>query len=197
MSLPDAKVHPVCAWFADRPQAWRDAVCWATLDLSSAYRVVFDTMLPGAVQVADPYHVVHLANVALDECRHRVQNETLGHRGRKDDPLYRCRRRLVMAREQLTVDDHERLVGLLRAGDPRQEVWFAWNANYPAFGAGVKRSPGRLALVGVGGGVVRGCRSRVGVGRLLRSSHVDRRRRGVVGCRRAVPGWPGGTRGLL
>ena len=39
-----------------------------------------------------------LANTALDECRRRVQNETLGHRGRKTDPLYRCRRRLVMAR---------------------------------------------------------------------------------------------------
>ena len=34
----------------------------------------------------------HVANSKLDECRRRVQNETLGHRGRKDDPLYRCRR---------------------------------------------------------------------------------------------------------
>ena len=50
------------------PTGWCDGVRWATLDLSSAYRVVFDTMLPDAVQVADPYHVVHLANVALDEC---------------------------------------------------------------------------------------------------------------------------------
>jgi len=101
---------------------------WATLDLSNSYRVVFDTMLPTAVQVADPYHVVHLANVALDECRRRVQNETVGHRGRKDDPLYRCRRRLVMAAERLTAQGRERLVGLLAAGDPKREVWFAWNA---------------------------------------------------------------------
>lgn len=122
------QVSPVCAWFAARSQAWRDAVRWATLDLSSAYRAVFDTMLPDAVQVADPYHVVHLANVALDECRRRVQNETVGHRGRRDDPLYRARRRLVMAAERLTVDGRERLIGLLAAGDPRQEVWFAWNA---------------------------------------------------------------------
>jgi transposase len=90
--------------------------------------VVFETMLPDAVQVADPYHVVALANHALDECRRRVQNETLGHRDRKNDPLYRARRRLVMARERLTVDGHERLMGLLAAGDPTREVWFAWNA---------------------------------------------------------------------
>jgi transposase len=121
-------VAPVCAWFAQRAPAWRDGVRWATLDLSSAYRVVFDTMLPDAVQVADPYHVVHLANVALDDCRRRVQNETLGRRGHKHDPLYRCRRRLVMARERLSVEGHRRLVGLLAAGDPKQEVWFAWNA---------------------------------------------------------------------
>jgi hypothetical protein len=34
-----------------------------------------------------PFHVVGLANSALDECRRLVLNETPGHRGRKDDPL--------------------------------------------------------------------------------------------------------------
>ena len=80
--------------------------------------MVFDTTLPDATQVADSFHVVRLANTALDECRRRVQNETLGHRGRKTDPLYRCRRRLVMARERLSVDGHDKLLGLLAAGDP-------------------------------------------------------------------------------
>src|SRR5690606_28002831 len=84
--------------------------------------------LPDTVQVADPYHVVQLATRALDECRRRVQNDTMGHRGRKHDPLYRARRRLVMAAERLTDHGRERLMGLLRAGDPRREVWFAWNA---------------------------------------------------------------------
>jgi hypothetical protein len=87
-----------------------------------------------------------------------VQNETVGHRGRKDDPLYRARRRLVMAAERLTVDGRERLMGLLAAGDPRSEVWFAWNANYPALGGGVKRAPSRMVRCRDGGGVVRGCR---------------------------------------
>ena len=80
-----------CRWLAARRDAWRANIAWATLDLSGPYRSVFDTMLPDAVQVADPFHVVKLANPKLDECRRRVQNETLGHRGRKDDPLYRCR----------------------------------------------------------------------------------------------------------
>lgn len=85
-------------------------------------------MLPTAIQVADPFHVARLGNTALDECRRRVQNETVGHRGRKDDPFYRARRRLVMAAERLSVDGKERLTGLLAAGDPAKEVWSAWNA---------------------------------------------------------------------
>jgi transposase len=80
------------------------------------------------VKCPDPFHVVKLANTALDECRRRVQNETLGHRGRRDDPLWRARRRLSIARERLSADQHERLLGLLRAGDPHRDVWFPWNA---------------------------------------------------------------------
>jgi transposase len=86
-------------------------------------------MLPDAVQVADPFHVVRLANTALDECRRRVQNETLGHRGRKDDPLYRARRLLVRADERLDDKGRQRLLGLLDAGDPRGEVRTTWHAN--------------------------------------------------------------------
>jgi transposase len=79
------------------------------LDLSGPYRLVFNTMLPDAAQVADPFHLVKLANQRLDECRRRVQNETLGHRGRKDDPLYRCRRLLTRADERLTDNGRDKL----------------------------------------------------------------------------------------
>jgi transposase len=117
-----------CRWFAARPEAWRAAIAWATLDLSSSYRRVFDTMLPDATQVADPFHLVRLANSAVDECRRRVQNETHGHRGHKEDPLYRCRRMLVMAAERLPDHRKERLVGLLAAGDPKGELRLTWHA---------------------------------------------------------------------
>jgi transposase len=117
-----------CRWFAARPEAWRAGIGWATLDLSASYRAVFDTMLPDAVQVADPFHVVRTANTALDECRRRVQNDTVGHRGRKEDPLYRARRLLTMAAERLPDHRRERLVGLLAAGDPRGEVKLTWHA---------------------------------------------------------------------
>lgn len=43
-----------CRWLAAQPDAWRARIEWGTLDLSSAYRAVFDTMLLDTVQVADP-----------------------------------------------------------------------------------------------------------------------------------------------
>jgi transposase len=116
------------AWLAARGEGWRSRVRWGVLDLSGAYRATFDTMLPDATQVADPFHVVRVANDHLDDCRRRVQNETLGHRGRKHDPLYRARRLLTRADERLGVKGRERLVGLLDAGDPRGEVRTAWHA---------------------------------------------------------------------
>jgi hypothetical protein len=56
------------------------------------------------------------------ECRRRVQNETLGHRGRKADPLYRGRKLLLKAEERIDPAGTDKLRGLLRAGDPRGEV---------------------------------------------------------------------------
>jgi transposase len=116
------------AWLAAKGTSWRQEVRHATLDLSGPYRRVFDLMLPDAVQVADPFHVVKLANQKLDECRRRVQNETCGHRGRKSDPLYRCRRLLTKAEERLDDKGTEKLLGLLRAGDPHGEVATCWHA---------------------------------------------------------------------
>lgn len=115
-------------WLAGQSQTWRGGIRWATLDLSGPYRKVFDTMLPNAIQVADPFHLVKLANQRLDECRRRVQNETMGHRGRKTDPLYRARRLLTKAHERLDDRGDAKLRGLLRAGDPKGDVQITWHA---------------------------------------------------------------------
>ncbi len=115
-------------WLAEQGPAFRDAITYGTLDLSGPYRRVFEVMVPNATLVADPFHVVRHANAKLDECRRRVQNETLGHRGRKSDPLYRCRRLLTRAKERLDDKGTEKLTGLLRAGDPTGDVATCWQA---------------------------------------------------------------------
>ena len=118
----------LCQWLAAMGEAWCDAISWAVLDLSGPWRLAFDTMVPDAVQIADPFHLVKLANQRLDEVRRRVQNETLGHRGHKDDPLYRSRRLLTKADERLDDKGRAKLLGLLDAGDPHGEVRTAWHA---------------------------------------------------------------------
>jgi transposase len=126
--VPGRSGREPARWLESQGQAWRDNVAYATLDLSGPYRAVFDQTLPRATQVADPFHLIRLANSKLDECRRRVQNDTLGHRGRKTDPLYRCRRLLTKADERLDEHGRDKLLGLLRAGDPRGEVTTAWHA---------------------------------------------------------------------
>ena len=117
-----------CDWLDARAAQWRSQIRYGVMDLSGPYRKVFDESLGHVTQVADPFHLVKLANTRLDECRRRVQNETLGHRGTKNDPLYRARRLLTKAHERLDDRGNHKLAGLLRAGDPRGEVRTAWHA---------------------------------------------------------------------
>jgi transposase len=81
---------------------------------------------PGIPGRFNSFHAVQLANRCLDAVRRRVQNEQLGHRGRRDDPLYRARRVLLMAEEKLDAAASERLESLLRLGDPNAEVAIAY-----------------------------------------------------------------------
>ena len=105
--VPGRTAESAASWFRSQPVEWCDGIRWAVLDMSGPYQVAYDRVLPHAYQVADPFHVVRLANRCVDLVRRRVQNETLGHRGRKGDPLYRIRRLLIMASERL---DSGRLV---------------------------------------------------------------------------------------
>ena len=123
-------------WLAEQTAAFRERIEFGTLDLSGPYRRVFEIMVPGATLVADPFHVTKLANTKLDECRRRVQNETLGHRGRKSDPLYRCRRLLTKAKERLDELGHQKLTGLLHPA-PEEIPTATW----PPAGRRKKRVP--------------------------------------------------------
>ena len=68
-----------------------------------------DDQLQDATSVLDAFHIVKLAGDALDEVRRRVQQDTLGHRGRKGDPLYQIRNLLRASRHRLTPRQQERL----------------------------------------------------------------------------------------
>jgi len=124
--LPSRNFVDVARWVDKQPRAWKDRVAFGTLDMSATYAAVFSVVLPRAQQVVDPFHTISLANRCLDEVRRRVQAETLGHRGRRDDPLYKARKVLLMAEERLDADATERLRSLLELGDPTAEVAIAY-----------------------------------------------------------------------
>ncbi|MGA7270029.1 MAG: transposase, partial [Acidimicrobiia bacterium] len=115
-------------WLTERGTEWCGRIRLATLDPAAGYRRAHQEHLPSATLVVDHWHVVRLANQAIDDVRRRVQNETLGHRGHKTDPLYRARRVLLTADEHLTEDRFRWMASLLEVGDPDGEVAAAWIA---------------------------------------------------------------------
>jgi transposase len=116
-------------WCATQEQAWLAGIGVVTTDLAESYRAGLDPHLAHATRVADPCHVVRVANRCVDKVRRRVQNETLHHRGRKHDPLYRIRKLLLAGSERLDEPGHQRMLLGLRVGDPNDEVVGAWLAN--------------------------------------------------------------------
>jgi transposase len=72
--------------------------------------------------------VVRVANRCCDAVRRRVQNQTLGHRGRKGDSLYTIRKLLLTGSERLNERGRDRMLLGLRVGDPDDELVGAWLA---------------------------------------------------------------------
>jgi transposase len=110
------------AWLVERGVDWCNQITLATLDPAAGYRKALDTHLPNAVRVVDHFHAIQLANTAIDDCRRRLQQEQLGHRGRKGDPLYRGRRVFLTGYERLSDDRLAWMFELLAAGDPHGEL---------------------------------------------------------------------------
>jgi transposase len=115
-------------WCQRQPAAWLAGVQTVSIDLTDSYRSGLSPHLDHAVRVADPFHVVRVGNRCLDTVRRRVQRETQGHRGRRDDPLYRIRKLLLTGSERLDENGRSRMLLGLRVGDPADEVAGAWLA---------------------------------------------------------------------
>lgn len=115
-------------WCSKRPKTWLGSVRVVALDLTDTYRAGLAPHLSHAVHVADPFHVTRVGNRTVDMVRRRVQNEQLGHRGRKQDPLFKIRKLLLKGAERLDEQGRERMLLGLRAGDPADELLAAWLA---------------------------------------------------------------------
>jgi transposase len=115
-------------WTSSQNRDWLAGIAVVATDLAESYRLGLSPDLDHALRVADPFHVVRAANRTVDKVRRRVQNETLGHRGRQADPLYRIRKLLLSGHERLNQKGHDRMLLGLRMGDPADETLGAWLA---------------------------------------------------------------------
>jgi transposase len=117
----------VTAWLADQPQAWRQGITHVAIDLSASYAKAVRDGLPQAVLVADRFHLVRLANDVVTAVRQRVIREHHGRRGRKVDPAWQVRRRLLTAYERLRPETFARMWNsLIDTGDPGIEILHAY-----------------------------------------------------------------------
>ncbi len=128
MDLVPGRSGPAYAdWLQTRGPQFTSAVKIATLDPFRGYANAIDDQLQDAVAVLDAFHVVRLGLKAMEETRRRVQQDQLGHRGHRDDPLYRIRNALRAGAEKLTSRQINRIEAGLQAGDPNWEVTLAWS----------------------------------------------------------------------
>jgi transposase len=113
-------------WLKNQPDGFTATVEQAALDPLGGYANAIRDELPDAVSVLDAFHVVRLGTQVVDEVRRRVQQDTLGHRGHKHDPLYQIRGLLRHGMEHLSERQQAKLTQCLEAGDPDGEVEVAW-----------------------------------------------------------------------
>jgi transposase len=113
-------------WLRDQPDEFVDGVETAALDPFRGYANAIHDGLPDAVAVLDAFHVVRLGSQVVDEVRRRVQQDTLGRRGHKEDPLYKIRGLLRHGVEHLTDKQQAKIIACLDTGDPTEEVNLAW-----------------------------------------------------------------------
>jgi transposase len=111
--LDPAALHPtatfVDGWLQARPRDWLAQVGTVALDPRRGYASALVAPLGHVTVVGDHVHAIRLANAVADQARRRMQQATMGHRGCTYDSLYRIRKLLVTAAEQLTERGRARL----------------------------------------------------------------------------------------
>ena len=124
--VPGRSGKAYASWLGERGDAFRRNVKIAALDPFAGYKTAIDDKLEDATAVLDAFHVVKLGTAAVDEVRRRVQQNTLGHRGRKGDPLYGIQTILRAGAENLTDKQRARLAAAIEADPTHDEVFVAW-----------------------------------------------------------------------
>jgi transposase len=115
------KADDVGYWLSQGSGPWRQSIDAVAIDPHRGYLKGILSYLPDTTVTVDCFHGVKLANSMVDDIRRRVQQESLGHRGRKLDPLFRTRRSMTRGWERLSDRQRDKLLIALDHGDPDGE----------------------------------------------------------------------------
>jgi transposase len=118
----------VIAWLEAQDPAWRAAITHVSIDTSATYARAARIALPHAMVVVDRFHLVQLANQALTEYRRELTWATRGRRGRKADPEWAQRNRLLRAGESLTAEEAAKMHDAMGIADPSGGLEKCWQA---------------------------------------------------------------------
>jgi len=119
----------VTDWLSERTPEFRAAIRYVVIDPAAVYRsAITPEVLPNAAVVVDHFHLVKLGNDAVTDVRRRVTWALRGRRGRKIDPEWANRRRLLTGRGRLSDRSFTRMWNELIEHDPSGQILTAWIA---------------------------------------------------------------------
>jgi transposase len=120
----------VIDWLSQRSDEFRAGVQYVAIDPAAVYAAAVRTpgLLPNATLVVDHFHLVKLANDAVTKVRRRVTWDLRDRRGRKLDPEWANRRRLLRARERLSDKSFAKMWNMITDEDPSAQILSAWIA---------------------------------------------------------------------
>jgi transposase len=135
------------SWLAAQPADFVAGVQVVAMDGFAGYKTAATDVIPDAVTVMDPFHVVALAGVKLDLIRQRVQQQTLGRRGHTGDPLYGIRRIARTRLQLLSTRQYARLSSVFDTEEHLavQVAWLIYQKIIAAY-ADPNRRRGKTAM---------------------------------------------------
>jgi len=120
----------VIDWLTERTPEFRAGIEFVAIDPAAVYAAAIRTpgLLPNATLVVDHFHLVKLGNDAVTKVRRRVTWDLRDRRGRKLDPEWANRRRLLRARERLSEKSFAKMWNAITAEDHSAQILSAWIA---------------------------------------------------------------------
>jgi transposase len=120
----------VIDWLRERSDAFRTGVEYVAIDPAAVYAAAIRMpgLLPNATLVVDHFHLVKIANDALTKVRRRVTWDLRDRRGRRADPEWANRRRLMRARERLSDKSFAKMWNAIVSEDDTGQILSAWIA---------------------------------------------------------------------